>query len=533
MQAREIQTAESDRPPVPSQDRRRQVRHKIHTPAYLSLGSDSNGVALDLSEIINLSEDGVAIQTCSPLEAGSRQSVCLDLSETGERLNVTGEVVWCDDSGRAGIHFPDLTPESLYALKKWLFANAIAAWANHLEIEAANEPAANLAAEVPPTPDYTSILSGLAAVKKEVEALGPDLDAALHLIARRAHAFTRATGAAVALTEGSDMICRATAGADAPSLGARVKTGEGFSGECVRTGTLQRCDDSETDPRVDRETCRVLGIRSLAAVPVRWEQAVIGLLEVFAPDPNAFGADDEVVLVRLAEITSNAIHRAGAPEATAPAKSLIVDDEFPVETPADLPIPQLSRSRNLVLIAAAATVAFVIAWLFATSTDGSGSKATSVSSPGPSPTASAPKPSPIPGMAGSGTAGTLEGMRRLAEQGDPLAQFGMGVRYHSGEDVPQDYAEAFRWFSLAAEQGNVPAQATLGAYYWAGRGTPVDLNKAYFWSLLAETGGDEASKQRVALLASRLNRNQMLVAQQQADDWIRQHQDAARSSTAR
>lgn len=531
---RGTQTAENDRPPVPSRDRRRRVRHKIHTPAYVSLDTDSNGVALDLSEIINLSEDGAAIQTCSPLEPGSRQSVCLDLSETGERLNVMGEVVWCDDTGRAGIHFPDLTPESLYALKKWLFANAIAAWANHLEIEAANQPAADLAAETRPIPDYTSVLSGLAAVKKEVEALGADLDAALHLVARRAHAFTRATGAAVALTEGPDMICRATAGADAPSLGARVKTGEGFSGQCVRSGTLQRCDDSETDPRVDRETCRVLGIRSLAAVPIRWEYSVIGLLEVFAPDANTFGPDDEAVLLRLAEITSEAVHRAGAPEAAASKKSaLSVDDEFPVETPADLPIPQLSRSRNLVLIAAAATVAFVIAWLFATSTGGNSSRPISAPSPGTNPTASAPKPSPVPDAARSGTARTLEGMRRLAEQGDALAQFGMGVRYHSGEDVPQDYAEAFRWFSLAAEQGNVPAQATLGAYYWAGRGTAVDLPKAYFWSLLAETGGDEASKQRVALLASRLNRNQMLAAQQQANDWIKQHQDAARSSTAR
>lgn len=524
MQAREISPTQNDRLPVPSQDRRRRVRHKVQTPAYLSLSTGSNGVALELSEITNLSEYGVAIQTCSSLENGSRQDLCLDLSETGERLNVVGEVVWHDDAGRVGIHFSDLPAESLYALKKWLFANAIAAWANHLELESANEPAQDLS-EVPPIPDYTSVLSGLAAVKREVEALGADLDAALHLVARRAHAFTRATGAAIALTEGTDMICRATAGADAPSLGARVKTGEGFSGECIRTGTLQRCDDSETDARVDRETCRAIGIRSLAAAPVRWEHSVIGLVEVFAPDANAFGADDEAVLLRLAEITSEAVHRAGDPEPAAPNAALSVDDEFPVETPADLPIPQLSRSRNLVLIAAVATIAFVVAWLIATWSGDTNQKTDSAVTSPAKPAVAANPPAP--------TAGTLEGMRRLAEQGDPLAQFGMGVRYHSGEDVPQDFGQAFHWFSLAAEQGNVAAQATLGAYYWAGRGTPIDLTKAYFWSLLAETGGDEASKQRVALLASRLNRNQMLLAQQQADDWIRQHQDAARTSTAR
>lgn len=506
------------------------MRHLVHTPAYASLGPDSNNPSLDLSEIINLSEDGMAIQTSSPLESGSRQNVCLDLSETADRLKIVAEVVWYDASGRAGIHFPDLPPESLYALKKWLFANAIAAWANHTDAQASSEPAVSLAAygdEISPVhPDYTSVLSGLAAVKKEVEALGSDLDASLHLIARRAHAFTRATGAAIALSEGPDMICRATAGADAPSLGARVKQGEGFSGDCVRSGKVQRCDDSEIDPRVDRESCRILGIRSLGAAPIRWEHSVIGLLEVFAPEPNAFGADDEVVLLRLAEISAEAVRRAGVPEPASPQENaLSVDDEFPVETPADLPIPQLSRSRNLVLIAAVATVAFVVAWLFATWSGGNNPK----SIPGSREPAKASLPqraaAPI-------TAGTLEGMRRLAEQGDALAQFGMGVRYHSGEDVPQDYAEALRWFSLAAEQGNVPAQATLGAYYWAGRGTPVDLVKAYFWSVLAEAGGDDASKQRVALLASRLSRDQILAAQQEANDWIRQHRDAARSLPA-
>ena len=54
------------------------------------------------------------------------------------------------------------------------------------------------------------------------------------------------------------------------------------------------------------------------------------------------------------------------------------------------------------------------------------------------------------------------------------------------------------------------AQATLGAYYWAGRGVPQDLGKAYYWAILAEAGGDEGSKYRVALLASRLSRAQIL-----------------------
>jgi hypothetical protein len=76
----------------------------------------------------------------------------------------------------------------------------------------------------------------------------------------------------------------------------------------------------------------------------------------------------------------------------------------------------------------------------------------------------------------------------------------------------------------------VVAQGTLGAYYWAGRGVPEDLTKAYFWSVLARAGGDEASKYRVAALTSRMTRLQVAQAQQQADEWLHQHQGAANAN---
>ncbi len=79
-------------------------------------------------------------------------------------------------------------------------------------------------------------------------------------------------------------------------------------------------------------------------------------------------------------------------------------------------------------------------------------------------------------------ANPLGSLRSLADRGDADAQWQMGVRYHNGEGVPRDDAQAMQWFLRAAEQGHVIAQATLGAYYWAGRGVPQDLSKAYFWS---------------------------------------------------
>jgi putative methionine-R-sulfoxide reductase with GAF domain len=516
-------------------DRRRRVRHKVRLPAYASLHASAGTPALELSEIVDISEGGMAIQSSSQLAVDQEATFLLDLPETHALIPTEGKVIWTGLSGRAGVQFSEMPDELSFPLKKWLFANAIAACVQHAAEKTDNSQQAFLQLENAATApedllpavqaDHTSMLAALAAVTREVKALGNDLDAALYLVARRAQAFTRATGAAIALTEAKEMICRANAGGDAPPLGAHLEIGSGFSGECVRAGLLLRCDDSEADPRVNRESCRALGIRSMVAAPIRADAAITGLLEVFSPAPKAFRSEDELVLSRLAEIVSAAVHRAESPPDAVEARSANVDDEFLVEDHTELSLPELSRSRNGLLIAAAITLVLVILWLIGT-WDGRTSH-----SPAPTQVQQQPNVNPQPSVTTS-PAGDLQTMRRLAEQGDPIAQFAVGARYATGEGVPQDYAEAVRWFSKAAEQGHVPAQATLGAYYWAGRGVPADLSKAYFWSLLAEAGGDEASKSRVALLASRLDRAQIVIAQHQANEWIRKHQLAGKSSAA-
>ena len=110
--------------------------------------------------------------------------------------------------------------------------------------------------------------------------------------------------------------------------------------------------------------------------------------------------------------------------------------------------------------------------------------------------------------------------RRLADQGDALAQFSLGFMYDNGYGVPQDYAEAIsgtvrppsrktprpsttwphvqvgygvqrdydeamRWFRRAADQGDAGAQYNLAFMYATGRGVRKDLVQAYMWFDLA------------------------------------------------
>ncbi len=104
-----------------------------------------------------------------------------------------------------------------------------------------------------------------------------DLDATLQLLAERAQYITGASGAAIALREGENMICCASAGPSAPELGTHLQIDSGLSAESVRTRKILHCDDAENDPRVNRESCRAFGIASVVVMPLARGEEVYGL----------------------------------------------------------------------------------------------------------------------------------------------------------------------------------------------------------------------------------------------------------------
>src|SRR6185312_11351087 len=71
--------------------------------------------------------------------------------------------------------------------------------------------------------------------------------------------------------------------------------------------------------------------------------------------------------------------------------------------------------------------------------------------------------------------------RAQAERGDAKAESLLGHMYYHGEGVPQNYAEAFRWYSKAADQGDAKAEYTIGYMYRRGEGVPVNYAQALLW----------------------------------------------------
>src|SRR5579864_1562287 len=154
-------------------------------------------------------------------------------------------------------------------------------------------------ADLPSDAQIRGLTSALAASGGGDASEGLALDLVLNQIVEQACLATGATGAAIALTRGGEMVCRATTGRTAPDLGVRLDNA-GFSAECLRVGMLQRCDDTETDPRVDAAACRLLGVRSILVVPLWYWGEFMGIFEIFSPRPNAFGERDEQTLQALA-----------------------------------------------------------------------------------------------------------------------------------------------------------------------------------------------------------------------------------------
>jgi GAF domain/PilZ domain len=284
--------------------------------------------------ILDLSEEGMAMQAQSPLESHTLVPLHLSLGEPTAYLETTGYVAWADALGRAGVRFSDLPDEARARLREWLTLNAgspswkAPRWVVHDSVFATpgltehGSMNSNAVAGVALSLEAESEVAGNGArspsrsttVQYEFKSLNGDMDlnASLKLIASRACSITRGSGAAVALIGENGMTCRAISGTAVPEIGARVDLAAGFTGECIRTARPLRCDDTESDAWADAETCRQLGIRSILAAPVLYERDLVGLLEVFSTRPFAFDDGDLAVVERLAQTVVLTLSRAEA-----------------------------------------------------------------------------------------------------------------------------------------------------------------------------------------------------------------------------
>ena len=257
----------------------------------------------------------------------------------------------------------------------------------------------------------------LVTILREAAASGSQpLESIADAVADAARVLSGADGTALGLETKGVILCRARSGDIAPPIGAPISAQSGISGECLRTGTMLVCHDAMTDPRVDTEVCRSLGIRSVAAVPVRGPLRVAGILEAFSARPNSFDGDALNSLRDLAEIAETAYRREAPHYAPVGRPFPEVPRPSPTVRPAPMSasqeilegISQLGKRRVWMVVGIAAVLLLVVGvawWAWHTPSDDASSSAgaQNVRAASPEPTSSAPPllviPKPAPGMA--------------------------------------------------------------------------------------------------------------------------------------
>ena len=428
-------------------------------------------MVVDLSELLDLHEEGFSVQTGEMLEVNRPVALTLDLPETRAFIHGSGQVVWSDSSGRGGIRFSTLPEGSQRLLREWLFANLLIACHNHtarseqLLRQAAEpeeipvEPLPFTVPSSPPTaPDLIDMLAQVDAIHREIREAGADRDAVFQFMIAHALRLTGADGAALAYLTHGDLICRARAGEPAPPLGTPVDRKQGLSGECVRSAMVIGCQDTENDSRVDRETCRELGIGSMLAVPMFSGYRVVGLLQVFSSQPRTFLQAHETVLERLVEALPGEPpvqplrqedETAAAPAETVPSKLSIREALLQPEPEAkgETERPRVWSRFYLGLMGLLAVVALALGYWLAPTLQrrwsGTNARAANPAA------ATVSTQNTTGGVKGDES---LEAVRKLADAGNADAQWRMAVRYHMGDGVRPDDTQAVRWPRRASRQ---------------------------------------------------------------------------------
>lgn len=147
-------------------------------------------------------------------------------------------------------------------------------------------------------------------IQTDIARMGLDLGAVMQLVTQQTQELTKAAGAIIELAEGEEMVYRAAAGIAESQLGLRLKRSGSLSGQCVHEGQILRCDDSENDPRVDREACRKVGLRSMIVVPLKHNESTVGVLKVVSPSIGSFSDENIQLLGLMSELIASAMFHA-------------------------------------------------------------------------------------------------------------------------------------------------------------------------------------------------------------------------------
>ncbi len=107
----------------------------------------------------------------------------------------------------------------------------------------------------------------------------------------------------------------------------------------------------------------------------------------------------------------------------------------------------------------------------------------------------------------------------LAEKGDRLSQFQVGMMTEQGQGTDPDLKKAFDWYLKAAQQGVADAYFALGQIYSRGEIVNKDPVQAYAWFDLAKNAGHAVAGDWLRMESARGKPEEMPKAQDFVKEW--------------
>ena len=141
-------------------------------------------------------------------------------------------------------------------------------------------------------------LSVLLELEQSIAKGEPDVDRAMHLVADRARNVANATGIAIALRQGDQLVYQAGSGCAASYVGRHMTAILSVSAHNEARGEILRVENAQADGRIEAAICRQFEAQALLILPIYDECAMAGVLEVLFSEPHAF-QDREMRTYRL------------------------------------------------------------------------------------------------------------------------------------------------------------------------------------------------------------------------------------------
>jgi len=175
------------------------------------------------------------------------------------------------------------------------------------------------------TADPTEILSEIVRIRRSIRAGKLNLVETARLISEQVQKYAQADGVAIGIVADEELIYLAAIGMAAHDIGRRITLDSSLAAHCIRTKVTFRSVRTQDDPRMLSSLGDQTGVKSFIAVPVDYENKVVGALEARFRTPNAFRDDDVRACELLAVLVKEVIARAGQPQ---PVQEVKLDSDL-------------------------------------------------------------------------------------------------------------------------------------------------------------------------------------------------------------